>query len=101
MLHTHFSRWLLDRISPGMEDHAAETTLQLINRTNVRSSLYMALCEFEALQAPADWELLRKLGGRFAALCCPNDIWFPHWKWRQMLEVSRSGHAAFVLKRLR
>ena len=65
-----------------------EATLALLNPTNVRNALFMGRCEFETLAGPADWWLLRKLGPRFAVLCCPNDVWFPEWKWRQMLQAS-------------
>ncbi|GAB4815405.1 hypothetical protein N2152v2_002451 [Parachlorella kessleri] len=86
LLPSSTQRWLLKLFSPDLEEHAVEATLALLNPTNVRNGLFMGRCEFETLTGPADWWLLRKLGPRFAVLCCPNDVWFPEWKWQQMLQ---------------
>lgn len=85
-------RWLLRRWSPDLEGHAEETALQLVlNPSCIQNSLYMARCEFETLAAPPDWWLLRQLGPRFAALCSPDDMWFPRYKWEAMLQVMPSS----------
>lgn len=95
-MHAVHRRWLLARLSPELEDHAAETAAHLLHPTSLQNALFLARCEFKALAAPADWRLLRALGPRFAAFCCPDDQWFPEWKWRQMLQV-RFLFAVFVL----
>jgi len=67
-----------------LQEHAVDSTGMLLRYWNCYNAFYLAKTEFADLEAPPDWDLIRRLGDRAAMIVCPNDMWAPDWMMEEM-----------------
>lgn len=72
----------------GLDDeHALQATLTLLSAHQVRNAFTLGQHEFQDLDGPVEWPLLRQLGNRLLLVAAPRDVWLPDDQWLAMKEL--------------
>ncbi|CAK0744119.1 hypothetical protein CVIRNUC_001523 [Coccomyxa viridis] len=90
-------RWIVSTHLRGLEPHARDAALGLLQWQPAVNALHLAKHEFIDLDSPAEWWLLKHFSTRVTVLCAPGDMWFPDAAYSEMQRVV-PGVQALMLK---